>query len=400
MSDQNISILYDDRGFYQKFGGVSRYYAELIKHLPSHVHWQIGARYTSNIYLQDAPFHVLPRRKEYTAHDFSRHVFHGHTFWGTRLLFKFFRHAIPGAVHADDILNWRMFCSMAKHRNVDIIHLTEPHIFGNNYLHSARKNPFVLTVVDLIPELLMNNTSVRTKRKAALDGASGIIAISQFTKKQIVETYQIPEDKIRVIYLASDFPTPASNPPPLVQKQYILFVGRRGETYKNFPFFIKAIAPLLRSRKDLFLVCTNSPFGDCENRLFHEIGIAEKMIHFPAKDDQMPSLFAHAKAFIYPSKMEGFGIPILDAFQCRCPTILSNCSCFPEIGGDAALFFDDGDDAGLRRAIVAVLDDASIRSQLIAHGIKRAKNFSWENCARETSDFYNEVIHGTHGSPA
>ena len=90
--------------------------------------------------------------------------------------------------------------------------------------------------------------------------------------------------------------------------------------------------------------------------------------------------------------MEGFGIPILSAFAARCPVILTQASCFPEIAGDAALYFQDGDEEGLRMAVQTILDNHSIRDDLTAKGERRFHNFSWEKCAQETESFYREVL--------
>ena len=105
----------------------------------------------------------------------------------------------------------------------------------------------------------------------------------------------------------------------------------------------------------------------------------------------MPSLFHNAVAFVYPSIYEGFGIPILDAFSAGCPVILSNCSCFPEVGGDAALYFDDGDAETLRTHITSLVQDKSLRKTLIEKGFKRAELFTWEKCAERTADVYRVV---------
>lgn len=388
-----LSVLYDDHGLSNDIGGVSRYYVELWKHFPEQVRWQIAVRYTQNQHLQNEPFNIPPMRREYTVSDFVSRVLKGHYIKGVDRLFWLLRNLVPNLVHADDILNKRLRHSMVKRKDIDLVHLTEPHFFATDWHRDVGEKPFVVTVVDLIPELLCGR-DIRIRRKAILEAASGIIAISQYTKERIIENYDIPDHKIRVIYLGPDFDCPLPNPPSLIHKRYILYVGRRRDhhDYKNFPFFIRAIAPLLHTRKDLFLVCTGKPFEDYDNRLFQETGIADKTIHFFARDDQMPSLFAHAEAFIYPSKMEGFGIPILDAFNARCPVVLSHCSCFPEIAGNAALYFEDGDAEGLRTAITTILDNASVRNDLIEQGSARVKSFSWEKCAIETCGFYKEIL--------
>ena len=106
----------------------------------------------------------------------------------------------------------------------------------------------------------------------------------------------------------------------------------------------------------------------------------------------MSKLFRNALTFVYPSLYEGFGIPILDAFSAGCPVILSNCSCFPEVGGDAALYFDEGDSETLRNHVKALMKDESLRKTLIEKGKARANLFTWEKCAERTAEVYWKVF--------
>lgn len=403
-SPETISVLYDDRGFKAEFGGVSRYYTELIRHLPDDVKCVLAIRRTRNQLLQAAPFRLPPLRKEYTGTDFDRVVLRGRHFPGINRFFRFLRWASPALVHADELSNERYAIRIARRRDIDLIHLTEPHFFRASWKVITRTKPFVVTVVDLIPELLWNLNGVRNLRKSVLDASTGIIAISQYTKDMIVNQYGVPESKIRVIHLGPDFHDlpPKRDFPAALPKQYILYVGRRREIadYKNYPFFVRAIAPLLRSSPDLFLLCTGKEFEEYDLALFRKEGIEQKVVHCRADGDLMHMLFAHARTFVYPSKMEGFGIPILDAFLASCPVILSNCSCFPEIAGDAALYFEDGDAEGLRHAVRTVMENLDARNALIARGRDRAKRFSWEKCASETADFYREVLLSTFAGAA
>ena len=393
-SPETISVLYDDRGFKMEYGGVSRYYTELVRHFPDDVHWRIAVRRTCNRYLLQEPFSVPAMRREYTGDDFTRDVLHGRRIRGIHRLFRLLRRVSPELVHADKLANERHVKRLSRRRCIDLVHLTEPHFFGYDWKRVVGNKPFVTTVVDLIPELLQGRDFIRPHRKAVLDAASGIVAISQFTKDQIVEQYGVPEAKIRVIHLGPDPIGTASGDSPIRFGRYILYVGRRREIadYKNFPFFVRAIAPILKERRDVFLVCTGSPFEDCDRKLFAENGMSDKAIHFVADDRSLTNLFSHAAAFVYPSKMEGFGIPVLDAFAARCPVVLSNSSCFPEIAGDAAIYFDIGDAAGLRQAVQTAMDDNDVRANLIAKGVRRMKMFSWEKCAAETAEFYREVL--------
>jgi glycosyltransferase involved in cell wall biosynthesis len=392
-----LTILYDYQGFTMEFGGVSRYYTELIRHLPDTVKWMIAIRRTRNLYLQAPPFCIPPMRKEYTGNDFVRDVLHGHRIRGVHRLFHLLRCHFPELVRADAIANEIQAKRLARRRSIDLIHLTEPHFFRDDWKNHVGKKPFVITVVDLIPDILHSPRLRRSLRQEVLAAAAGIISISQYTKDCVVDEYKIPESKIRVIHLGPDPIGTVESESPLPRLQYILYVGRRQEQfdYKNFPFFIRAVAPLLRSRTNLYLLCTGKPFEEYDNAIFREYGISDKVVHQFADDSQMTNLFAHAEVFVYPSKMEGFGIPILDAFAAGCPVALARSTCFPEIAGDAAVYFRFDDEAEILRAVTNVLDNPSVRSNLIAKGKRRLQEFSWQKCARETEAFYREVLSGT-----
>jgi len=106
----------------------------------------------------------------------------------------------------------------------------------------------------------------------------------------------------------------------------------------------------------------------------------------------MKNLYKNALVFIFPSLYEGFGLPVLEAFSCGCPTLLSNTSSLPEIGGDAALYFDPHDPASLTDALEHIISDNSLRKQLILKGYERSKLFSWEKTAKATKNVYEYTI--------
>jgi len=103
-------------------------------------------------------------------------------------------------------------------------------------------------------------------------------------------------------------------------------------------------------------------------------------------------LYKNAQLFIFPSLYEGFGIPVLEAFTCGCPALLSNRSSLPEVGGDAALYFDPENADSIRDSVCKVLNDDNLRNFLIESGQKRAKLFNWKKCAKETGKVYEKAI--------
>jgi glycosyltransferase involved in cell wall biosynthesis len=103
-------------------------------------------------------------------------------------------------------------------------------------------------------------------------------------------------------------------------------------------------------------------------------------------------VYQKAIAFIYPSLYEGFGIPILEAFACGCPVVLSDRSCFPEVGQNAALYFNPDDEEHIRHEVERVIDNAGLKLDLVKKGYQRLKDFSPAITARKTLDVYRSVV--------
>jgi glycosyltransferase involved in cell wall biosynthesis len=173
-------------------------------------------------------------------------------------------------------------------------------------------------------------------------------------------------------------------------EEYILFTGTR-DGYKNFQFFIISIADLLRKSKNLFLVCTGAGFSKDEAALFIRLGIGEKVLHRFASEKEILHLYKAAICFVFPSYYEGFGLPILEAFESGCPVLLARASCFPEIAGDAALYFDPKNKQELVDTIWEILNNITLRNELAKKGFDRVSMFSWDNTFQKTIECYAEL---------
>jgi len=384
---RKIRVLYDDGGFVMPYGGVARYFTEMIKRLPSEVSWKFAMAGTSNLYLQQPPYFIPPHKQDIMG--FINGTLRGRSFRGVSYLHRVLARLFPRRFPSGELANERMLQAEFRKGEFDIFHLTAPHPV-HDYWHSiVGKRPMVVTVYDLIPEIISGSRRVTYYRRKLLDDATHIISISEKTKQDMMRLYNVPEEKVSVIHLGFLRQENVVPLDPPIRSPYILFVGRR-EGYKNFSFFVKAIAPILKST-DLTLFCTGGKFDVSELALFNELGIAEKIQQRFIKDEQMRALFHNALVFVFPSLYEGFGIPILDAFSAGCPVILSNCSCFPEVGGDAALYFNDGDAETLRNHILSMMKNESLRKSLIEKGLARAGLFTWEKCAKRTAEVYQKL---------
>ena len=200
-----------------------------------------------------------------------------------------------------------------------------------------------------------------------------VIAVSESTKNDLIETTRIPEEKIRVIYEApaADFKVQPKSKVEEFRRKYklpdkfILAIGGIGER-RNLSRIKTAAAGyhLVISGQDI-------PWLDLE---------------------ELELLYNSAHALVYCSLYEGFGLPILDSFACGVPVVTSNVSSMPEIGGDAAIYVDPYDVEAIRKQIKAVMNDEGLKKELIEKGFKQVKKFSWEKTARETADVYGRLV--------
>ena len=389
MMSEKIKILYDNVGFsWLRYGGVSRYFAETIKRLPNEFVWKFGMVNTENIYMQQPPYNVPPYRHD--VHRFIRETLKGRSFRGVSYVYRMLAHLMPNRFPSGELANERALNQAFRECDFDVFHFTGAHPARDYWHRVLGKRPIVATVFDLIPEIVYGNKRISRFRRKLLKESTHLIAISNNTKVDMMRLYGVPEEKITVIplgFLKQEKEAPVDPP---IRTPYVLYVGRR-DGYKNFNFFVEAIAPVLKET-DLMLFCTGGRFDPAEVALLERLGIADKVQQRLVKDDQMTALFRGAVTFVYPSIYEGFGLPILDAFSAGCPVILSKCSCFPEVGGDAALYFDEGDAKALRTHILNLMRDKALRETLIEKGFKRAELFTWEKCAEQTAEVYRKVF--------
>lgn len=226
--------------------------------------------------------------------------------------------------------------------------------------------------------------------------ATKIIAVSHFTKEDIVKTYKIPQEKIVVVlngYDEDKYKVLPESKNVLKEKyqidsSYILFVGRL-ELKKNIPRLVEAFGRFkLKYPEDkhkLVLVGTKGltfPLVEEQIKKFN----LENEIVFPGwvGSDDLPIFHNNADLFVFPSLFEGFGIPVLEAMACGCPVICSNTTSLPEVTGEAALMFDPLKIEEIVARMEQVLFNPEVSDSLRIKGLERVKQFSWKKCAEET----------------
>ncbi len=236
----------------------------------------------------------------------------------------------------------------------------------------------------------------------ALRHAKKIISVSEFTKQEILGHYkETPGDKITVVSngydsgifrpnLDQEKVSQVLSSYDLVQP-YFLYVGRL-EKKKNIPKLIDAFALMRESHPELekvrLVLVGNAGYGFDEVKYQIEQFNLNNRVVMPGWifEKDMPYIFNGAQAFLFPSRHEGFGIPVLQSLGCGVPTAVSDLEVLREVALDSVLYFNPLDKQSIATAMARILQDNDLRTRLRSQGLERVKNFSWEKCARETLD--------------
>ena len=388
-----IRILYDEWGFQETHGGVSRLFSEVMKNLPEGFEWILPQTSTVNEYLKEPPFNLPPAKLIFG--DFIKEKCRGRYFPGAFHVYKLLANLFPKKFPAYEVNSLKSRRRAVAKGDYDIYHCG-----ALDWKGLPEGRPMVATVCDLIPEIISKDQMMKNYRRRILTAASHIIAITEYTKHDVMEMYGIPSQKITVIYLGYNMGVSGLMEKSDVWKDpYVVFIGKRAG-YKNFKWMVRALAPYLRGEahgmengRKLRLFCTGTPFTSDEQALFRELRVEGQITQKFVTDGEMRKALHGAICFIHPSLYEGFGIPILDAFAAECPVLLANASCFPEVGGDAALYFNPSDMEDFQNKLDRLLDPSNIgfRNQLVIKGKERVKSFSWKRCAEETASVYQMV---------
>lgn len=288
---------------------------------------------------------------------------------------------------------------LARKYEVDLVH------YPASVAGRPSAVPQVVTVHDLCykrhPEWFSYSRVLyyRMFMDAGIRHAARIIADSMATAEDIHEFLGVPSSRIDIIPLGvSPLFHPASEEDRTrlrnryaLPEAFFLFVGTL-EPRKNLPRLMEAWASLGDDIPDLVIAGrtgwkTNpGAWGTAAETMQAKIHFLD---HIP--QDLLPALYSEAKAFIWPSLMEGFGLPVLEAMACGTPVITSNTSCLPEVVGDAALTVDPADVHALADAMETLWEDRGLQNALRVKGLERATMFTWERTAAMTLETYRRA---------
>lgn len=229
--------------------------------------------------------------------------------------------------------------------------------------------------------------------KKVSESNNHLVAITDFTKKDLQSFTPISDDKISVVYEATDISTIAPKKIQLPFKKYILYVGQQSD-YKNIKRLGDAHQILLAKYPDLGLVLVGKKDASAlkNEEYFNKQHYTN--IHFTGfiEDPQLSWLYTHAQAYVFPSLMEGFGLPGLEAMGYGTPVVSSNATCLPEVYGQAAHYFNPTDTSDIAKAVDEVLSNDTLRTRLSKAGYKQIKKYSWKKMAKETHAIYQQVL--------
>lgn len=292
--------------------------------------------------------------------------------------------------------------AFAEWRNkLDVLH--------TNYLSpliTTKKTKHIVTVHDVMfrthkqyfnPKL---TKGLEIFTPASLKKADHIIAVSHYTRDEIIKNFGVNKEKITVVHEAASeqfhIKDKAKSHDVIaalgVTKPYFIFVGRFA-AIKNIDNVIAAFERLADSEVQLVLVGGFDPAfpnKPLENKIFNNpdrIKILQGI-----SNEELVHLYNNTLCLVFPSFAEGFGLPILEAMSCGAPVITSTEGSCPEIAGDAALLVDPNDLSQLVVAMESILRDVQLRNSLSEKGLKRADTFSWQRCAADTYSVYENII--------
>jgi len=271
--------------------------------------------------------------------------------------------------------------------------------------------PTVVTVHDLIPMLLptyRGSILVRLYTRlvaAAARKADMVLTDSEASKQDIMRLLGIPAERVRVIYLAADdIYQPILDDHRLsatcqkygLPESYLLYLGGFDQR-KNVPTLLKAFAQLVKDSKAFLVIAGRLPekgsdFFPDPRPIVQELGIGKRVVFTGwVPEEDKPALYSGARALVFPSLYEGFGLPPLEALACGTPVIASNRGSLPEIVGDGGLLLEPDDVERLAEAMEKLLNDDTLWGDLRQKGLAHASRFSWEKTAQETLAVYREI---------
>jgi len=353
-------IIFDYNIFFlQKYGGISRYFIELCKQMNNNqIDYLIQATIYQNDYLKknilNKSFNI--HLKKYPR--FSRKVF--------------------------GLINKHFFYKSIKKRQVKIFHNT---YYGNFVLDKNIAQ--ISTVYDFTHEIFSKEYDYKKNIKTnAIKNSNHLICISENTKKDLVEFYNIKPENISVVYLGGNH-LPKFNK-IFNEKPYVLYVGYR-ENYKDFHVLLETFHSSTRLKKDFNIICFgSSEFNKEEINKIAQYKLTDVVRHVKGGDQELSNLYSSASCHIITSKYEGFGITAVEAYNFGCPVIHTGKGSLMEIADINGLY--DGSSENLKNLLEKFLYSNEDKKKMIQNTDKIKEKFTWESCFNDTYNVYKKFL--------
>ena len=307
---------------------------------------------------------------------------------------------------------WRLKC--------DLVHF--PH-FNVPLLYRGK---FVVTIHDLIMYKFPNERMTTRNKwiykikywlhkvvvKSAVKRAKKVIAVSEWTKRDVVDEFGVEAGKVEVIYEGCNpnlqmhpNATNSTNDAKMrnvrekygISGPYLLYVGN-AYPHKNLERLIRAVSDVGCRMSDVGFKNLQLVLVGKEDYFYKKLKAyslkltADIIFTDHVSNGELVQLYQNAEAYVFPSLYEGFGLPGLEAMSYGVPVVSSNASCLPEIYGEAALYFEPTDIGDISRKIIQILGDEVLRRSLVKKGFERIKKYSWQGCAEKTLESYAHLL--------
>lgn len=328
-------------------------------------------RYTILVPTKDLNYITLTNPNfTFAAADFPNYSFAEQTAFKT-----FLDHLNADLVH---------FCMPQQPLGYKGLHVTTVHDLTLLKTYNSDKNWLVFHAKQLVGRYLFKRIAHTNQH---------IITPTQFTKDDYVAYSGISPDKVTVTYEAADIFVDKLVPYKHPFKQFILYVGQQSD-YKNIRRLGDAHQKLLQQHPDLGLILVGKKTTSHKKneQYFTEKGYKNILFTDFISNEERDWLFTQCTAYVFPSLMEGFGLPGLEAMGHGAPVVSSNATCLPEVYGDAAHYFDPNNTDDMARAINDILTDNALRDTLIRKGHEQITKYSWERMARQTHEVYMNAV--------
>lgn len=370
-----MKILFDHQIFsLQKVGGISRYFAEILHRL-------------TKVYNVDAILKVFFSENKYL----QEHGFDIHNFGLGNFEFK-------GKERIYYQLNHLIYSGRIRNLDKDVI--LHPTYFDDYFLNPSFKNPLVITFHDLIHEHYFRTTQnaytqkMLVSRKKLVNRADLIITVSDKTKFDLIEFYNVNENKIHTVYHGQSLEHLSKGKSNSeIKEEYLLFIGDR-LFYKNFEFMVDAFNLVSEKYPNIKLYFAGGrDVTSDELEFVKKNGLSDKVKFLNyLSENEMASMYSSAIALVFPSLMEGFGLPILEAFANDCVCLLSDIEVFHEIAGDCAIYFNPRLPSTFLPVFELIYQNESIRDSLTIKMKSRLNHFSWDIAAEQTYNLYKNLL--------